>query len=99
MELTKEAQEARREYLREWRRSHKDNVKRHNQTYWEKKAREAAAAAQASGQDPEELDSSQTETKPEELTEDQSTGTGSDDLTDDQLRELCNRKREQVKGA
>lgn len=87
MEMTKEAQEARREYLREWRRTHKDNVKRHNQTYWEKKAREAAAAAQASGQDPEEL------------TEDQSTGTGSDDLTDDQLRELCNRKREQVKGA
>ena len=85
--MTKEAQEARREYLREWRRSHKDNVKRHNQTYWEKKAREAAAAAQASGQDPEEL------------TEDQSTGSGSDDLTDDQLRELCNRKREQVKGA
>lgn len=95
MEMTKAAQEARREYLREWRRSHKDNVKRHNQTYWEKKAREAAAAAQ----NPEELDSSQTETKPEELTEDQNTGTGSDDLTDDQLRELCNRKREQVKGA
>lgn len=87
MEMTKAAQEARREYLREWRRSHKDNVKRHNQTYWEKKAREAAAAAQASGKDPEEL------------TEDQNTGTGSDDLTDDQLRELCNRKREQVKGA
>ena len=58
MEMTKAAQEARREYLREWRRSHKDNVKRHNQTYWEKKAREAAAAAQASGQDPEELNSS-----------------------------------------
>lgn len=87
MEMTKAAQEARREYLREWRRSHKDNVKRHNQTYWEKKAREAAAAAQASGNDPEEL------------TEEQNTGTGSDDLTDDQLRELCNRKREQVKGA
>lgn len=87
MEMTKEAQEARREYLREWRRTHKDNVRKHNQTYWEKKAREAAAAAQASGQDPEEL------------TEDQNTGTGSDNLTDDQLRELCNRKREQVKGA
>lgn len=87
MEMTKEAQEARREYLREWRRSHKDNVRKHNQTYWEKKAREAAAAAQASGNDPEEL------------TEEQNTGTGSDDLTDDQLRELCNRKREQVKGA
>ena len=87
MEMTKAAQEARREYLREWRRSHKDNVKRHNQTYWEKKAREAAAAAQASGNDPEEQ------------TEEQNTGTGSDDLTDDQLRELCNRKREQVKGA
>lgn len=87
MEMTKAAQEARREYLREWRRTHKDNVRKHNQTYWEKKAREAAAAAQASGKDPEEL------------TEDQNTGTGSDDLTDDQLRELCNRKREQVKGA
>lgn len=73
MEMTKEAQEARREYLREWRRTHKDNVRKHNQTYWEKKAREAAAAAQASGN-------------------------GSDDLTDDQLRELCNRKHEQVKG-
>lgn len=83
MEMTKAAQEARREYLREWRRTHKDNVRKHNQTYWEKKAREAAAAAQ----------------KPEELTEEQNTGTGSDDLTDDQLRKLCNRKREQVKGA
>lgn len=81
MEMTKEAQEARREYLREWRRTHKDNVRKHNQTYWEKKAREAAAAAQASGNDPEEL------------TEDQNTGTGSDDLTDDQLRELVSRKK------
>lgn len=87
MEMTKAAQEARREYLREWRRSHKDNIRKHNQTYWEKKAREAAAAAQASGKDPEEL------------TEDQSTGTqteqptGSDDLTDDQLRELVSRKK------
>lgn len=89
MELTKEAQEARREYLREWRRSHKDNVKRHNQTYWEKKAREAAAAAQASGNDPEDQNTGTQTEQP----------TGSDDLTDDQLRELCNRKREQVKGA
>lgn len=67
-------------------------MRRYNQKYWEKKAREAAAAAQASGQDPEEL------------TEDQSTGTqteqptGSDDLTDDQLREMVARKREQLKG-
>lgn len=55
LNMTKEAQEARREYLREWRRTHKDNIRKHNQTYWEKKAREAAAAAQ----------------NPEELTDDQ----------------------------
>ena len=87
MTMTEEARMARNEYARKWRAEHKENVKRINQRFWEKKAREAAAAAQASGQDPEEL------------TEDQNTGTGSDDLTDDQLRELCNRKREQVKGA
>ena len=92
--ITEAAKEARRAYNRAWRAAHKDKcreyAKRNMATYWEKKAREAAAAAQASGQDPEEL------------TEDQSTGTqteqptGSDDLTDDQLRELCSRKREQM---
>ena len=97
--MTKEAQEARRQYRKQWSKNNPDKVRAYNQKYWEKKAREAAAAAQASGNDPEELDSSRTETKPAELTEDQNTGTGSDDLTDDQLRELCNRKREQVKGA
>lgn len=85
--MTKEAQEARRQYRKQWAKNNPDKVRAYNQKYWEKKAREAAAAAQSSGQDPEEL------------TEDQNTGTGSDDLTDDQLRELCNRKREQVKGA
>ena len=82
MEMTKAAQEARREYLREWRRSHKDNVKRHNQTYWEKKAREAAKAA-LSGEDPEEQSTGTQTEQP----------TGSDDLTDDQLRELVSRKK------
>lgn len=30
--------EAKREYYRKWREEHKENVKRHNQTYWHKKA-------------------------------------------------------------
>ncbi|MBQ1371592.1 MAG: hypothetical protein IIY70_01550 [Oscillospiraceae bacterium] len=81
MEMTKEAQEARREYQREWRRTHKDNVRKHNQTYWEKKAREATAAAATSGKDPEEL------------TENQSSGNGYGGLTDDQLIELLERKK------
>ena len=83
--ITEAAKEARKAYMRAWRAANKDKCreysKRNMATYWEKKAREAAAAAQASGQDPEEL------------TEDQSTGTGSDDLTDDQLRELVSRKK------
>lgn len=55
MTMTEEARRARNEYARKWRAEHKENVKRINQRFWEKKAREAAAAAQASGQDPEEL--------------------------------------------
>lgn len=72
MTMTEEARRARNEYARKWRAEHKENVKRINQRFWEKKAREAAAAAQASGQN---------------------IGTGSDDLTDDQLRELVSRKK------
>ena len=102
--ITEAAKEARRAYMRAWRAANKDKCreysKRNMATYWEKKAREAAEAAAAaapSGKDPEELTT--TDNKPEELTEDQSTGTqteqptGSDDLTDDQLRELVSRKK------
>lgn len=32
------AAEARRLYAREWRRTHKENVKESNRRYWEKKA-------------------------------------------------------------
>ncbi len=42
--MTKEAIEARRAYRREWARKHPENVKAQQQRYWEKKAREAAAA-------------------------------------------------------
>ena len=89
--MTEAAKEARRAYRREWNKTHKENIKRHQATYWEKKAREAAEATAAA------------------LTEDQSgSSSGSDpegqaapngaELTDDQLREMVTRKREQVKG-
>ena len=56
MTMTEEARQARNEYARKWRAEHKENVKRINQRFWEKKAREARAAAAApSGEDPEEL--------------------------------------------
>lgn len=38
--LSKEAEEARKEYYRQWRKANPDKVKRHKQNYWEKKARE-----------------------------------------------------------
>ena len=37
-ELDDLAREERREYYRKWRAEHKDNVKKHNQNYWRKKA-------------------------------------------------------------
>lgn len=62
MTMTEEARQARNEYARKWRAEHKENVKRINQRFWEKKAREAAAAAAAtSGKDPEELNGSTVE--------------------------------------
>lgn len=42
--LEEEAAEQRRQYYREWRATHKDAVKRHNQTYWRRRAERAAAA-------------------------------------------------------
>lgn len=41
VELSKEAEEARRKYHREWQRANKDKVAKYNKRYWEKKAREA----------------------------------------------------------
>ena len=98
--MTEAAKEARRQYRREWNKTHKENIKRHQATYWEKKAREAAEATAAA------LAEDQTGT---ELTEDQSGSSSGNDpegqaatnggeLTDDQLREMVTRKREQVKG-
>lgn len=38
--MTDEAKEARRAYKREWNKKNPDKVKKHQATYWEKKARE-----------------------------------------------------------
>lgn len=86
--MTEAAKEARRAYRREWNKTHKENIKRHQATYWEKKAREAAAAKS----DGAELTEDQTATEPS------SSGTDPEELTDDQLRELVNQKRASVKG-
>lgn len=45
--MTEAAKEARRQYHRDWNKTHKENIKRHQATYWEKKAREAAEATAA----------------------------------------------------
>ena len=41
MALSKEARQARNEYMREWRRKNKDKIKKHQENYWEKKAKES----------------------------------------------------------
>jgi hypothetical protein len=38
MDLSKEARQARNEYMREWRRKNKDKVKKHQEDYWERQA-------------------------------------------------------------
>lgn len=85
--MTEAAKEARRQYRREWNKAHKDNIKRYQARYWEKKAREAAEAKS----DGAELTEDQTATEPS------SSGTDPEELTDDQLRELVNQKRASVK--
>lgn len=37
--ISETAAEVRKEYYREWRRKNKDKVKKHNQNYWERKAK------------------------------------------------------------
>ncbi len=52
------AKEARREYLREWRRKNPDKVKRTMERYWLKKAeeiRKAQAAADPGKQGPQDI--------------------------------------------
>ena len=48
------AREARRAYKREWNRKNRDKVKAAQDRYWEKKAQEAAAAAEISTDEPEQ---------------------------------------------
>ena len=40
MQLSPEAREARRQYLKEWRKRNPEKVKQHTRDYWERKARE-----------------------------------------------------------
>ena len=45
--MTQEAREARKAYKREWARKHPDKIRQYQETFWNKKAQEAAAAAEA----------------------------------------------------
>lgn len=45
--MTQEAREARNAYKREWARKHPDKIRRYQETFWNKKAQETAAAAEA----------------------------------------------------
>lgn len=50
--MNEAAAEARRAYKREWNRKNRDKVKAAQARYWEKKAQEAAAAAEISTDEP-----------------------------------------------
>lgn len=50
--MTDAAKEARRAYKRKWQQDNPDKVKAYQARYWEKKAKEAAAAA-VPGKEPE----------------------------------------------
>lgn len=39
--MTKEARDAARQYMREWRKKNKSKIETYNAKYWEKKAKEA----------------------------------------------------------
>ena len=41
----------RRAYFKNWRATHKENVRRHNQTYWRKKAALKAAETEVKSDD------------------------------------------------
>lgn len=40
--MTEQAKEARRAYKREWNANNRDKVKKHQETYWERKAAKQA---------------------------------------------------------
>ena len=42
--LSPEAIAVRKEYFRDWRAKNKDKVKKHNQNYWERKAKQLSEA-------------------------------------------------------
>ena len=42
--LSPEATEVRKKYFRDWRAKNKDKVKKHNQNYWERKAKQLSEA-------------------------------------------------------
>lgn len=44
--MTEAAAQARKEYWKAWRKANADKVKQYNKNYWEKKAAQAAAAAE-----------------------------------------------------
>lgn len=50
--MTEAAKKARREYKRKWQQENADKVKGYQSKYWERKAKEAAAAAKR-GNDPQ----------------------------------------------
>lgn len=43
-ELEEMAKQERKAYMKEWRAANKDKVKKHQQTYWQKKAQQRADA-------------------------------------------------------
>ncbi|MBQ2348358.1 MAG: phosphatase [Clostridia bacterium] len=45
--MTPEAREARKAYKREWAKKNPDKIRQYQETFWNKKAQEAAAAAKA----------------------------------------------------
>ena len=45
------AREERLAYFREWRANNKDKVKKHNATYWEKRAKQRIAEREAKNND------------------------------------------------
>lgn len=47
MTMTEQAREAKREYMRKWRRENKDKVKQHQARYWERKAQEEQGECRA----------------------------------------------------
>lgn len=46
MELTDQAREARREYMKNWRAENRDKTREYQRRYWAKKARESGSEQQ-----------------------------------------------------